>query len=297
MSLDRCAVIGLGPMGHPIAATLLAAGTDLVVWNRTASRADDLVARGARRAPTPQDAAAPVILSVLPDVPQLRALLDAPTRQAWAAAGARLVVLSTTGPHQVRELAEELAEDGIAVVDAPVSGGVPGAAAGTLAIMVGGADDDVAAVRPVLETIGGTVQHLGPLGSGAVAKLCNQVVVGGTLASLVEAVALARRSGLDVDQLLSVLEGGLARSEVLAQKRQKLLEREYSLGGSTDNHVKDLRYATTAAADAALTARLLPALLELYTDAVEAGGGQQDHAVIQELYLQDPAAVRPARGG
>ena len=286
MNTPRIAVIGLGPMGHPIAATLLDAGLTPLVWNRTASRADDLVAAGAIRAERPADAAAPVILSVLPDVAPLRELLDAPTRQAWGAAGARLVVLSTTGPEQVIELAEELAADGIAVVDAPMSGGVAGAAAGTLSLMVGGTRDDVAAVLGVLEVIGGTVVHLGPLGSGMVAKLCNQIVVGGTLAALAEAFALARRSGLDVQQLVTLLEGGLARSEVLAQKKDKLIEREYSLGGSADNQVKDLRYATSAAESAGLPARLLPALLGLYRESVDRGDGGQDHAVVQELYLE-----------
>lgn len=287
MNTPRIAVIGLGPMGHPIAATLLDARLTPVVWNRTASRADDLVAAGAIRAVSPADAAVPVILSVLPDVAPLRELLDARTRQAWGAVGARLVVLSTTGPEQVIELAEDLAADGIAVVDAPMSGGVAGAAAGTLSLMVGGAREDVVAVLGVLQVIGGTVAHLGPLGTGMVAKLCNQIVVGGTLAALAEAIALARRSGLDVQQLLDLLEGGLARSEVLTQKRDKLLEREYSLGGSADNQVKDLRYATAAAESAGLPARLLPTLLELYLETVGRGEGGQDHAVVQELYL-DP---------
>lgn len=285
MQSSRIAVIGLGPMGHPLAATLLTAGMTPVVWNRTASRADDLVAAGARRAETPVQAAAEVILSVLPDVSQLRELLDAPTRAAWGALGARLVIMSTTGPEQVRALAEELAADGIAVVDAPMSGGVAGAADGTLSIMVGGAQEDVAAVRPVLETVGGTVLHLGPLGAGSVAKLCNQIVVGGTLAALAEAFGLARRAGLEVETVTKLLEGGLARSEVLAQKKDKLMAREYPLGGSTTNQVKDLRYATAAAEATGLPARLLPALLELYTDAVEDGFGEQDHASVQELFL------------
>ncbi|GAA1489648.1 NAD(P)-dependent oxidoreductase [Brachybacterium sacelli] len=289
MDSARVAVIGLGPMGHPLAATLLDAGLTTVVWNRTASRADDLVAAGAIRAAGPAEAAAPVILSVLPDVAPLRELLDAPTREAWGAAGARVVVLSTTGPEQVVALAEELAPDGIAVVDAPMSGGVAGAAAGTLSIMVGGAEEDVAAVLPVLGTIGGIVLHLGPLGTGTVAKLCNQIVVGGTLAALAEAFSLARRSGLDVEQLVTLLEGGLARSEVLAQKKEKFVGREYSLGGSAANQVKDLTYATAAAEGAALPARLLPALLELYLETVDRGDGGKDHAVVQELYL-DPEA-------
>lgn len=286
MDTPTVAVLGLGPMGHPIAENLLDAQPGLVVWNRTAERADDLVAAGAQLASAPAEAAAPVIVSVLPDVAQLRSLLDAPTREAWAEAGAHLVVMSTTGPDQVIDLAQELAADGIGVVDAPMSGGVDGATAGTLSIMVGGADEHVAAVRGVLEAIGTTVLHLGPLGSGAVAKLCNQIVVAGTLASLGEALGLARRSGLDVENLVEVLAGGLADSEVLTQKREKLLTREYPLGGSLTNQVKDLRYAAAAAERAQLPARLLPALLDLSVEGVETGHGHEDHTVVQELYLQ-----------
>lgn len=285
MQQPSAAVIGLGPMGHPIAENLLAAHRPVAVWNRTPQRADDLVAAGALRAETLADAAAPVILSVLPDVHQLQALLTPEVRAAWATAGARLVVLSTTGPEQVRALAAELAADGIPVVDAPVSGGVAGARAATLSIMVGGAEGDVAAVRGVLEDVGRTVLHLGPLGSGATAKLCNQVVVAGTLASLGEALALARRSDLDIDALLTLLQGGLAASEVLTQKRENLARRSYPLGGSTDNQVKDLRYATEAADRVGLPARMVPALLALFEAAVEEGHGQEDHAAVQELFL------------
>jgi 2-hydroxy-3-oxopropionate reductase len=285
VDISSASVIGLGPMGHPVAANLLAALPQLTVWNRTASRGDDLVAAGAQRAATPADAAAPVILSVLPDVRQLRELLDAPTRAAWAEAGAHLIVLSTTGPAEITALAEELGAEGIRVIDAPVSGGVAGAAAGMLSIMVGAEAEDLAVVRPVLEAIGTTIVHLGPVGSGAIGKLCNQVVVAGTLGALAEALGLARRSGLDPQQVVTLLEGGLARSEVLAQKREQLLSRQYPLGGSLDNQVKDLNYATAAAAEQGLAARLLPVLLEMSQEAVGQGHGQDDHSVLQELYL------------
>ncbi|OFT50721.1 hypothetical protein HMPREF3159_11945 [Brachybacterium sp. HMSC06H03] len=278
-------MIGLGPMGHPIAANLLAAGRTVAVWNRTPSRADDLVAAGALRARTLSEAAAPAILSVLPDVHQLQTLLSAEVRRAWSNAGARLVVLSTTGPEAVRGLAADLAPDGITVVDAPVSGGVAGARAATLSIMVGGTEEDVLAVRGILESIGSTVLHLGPLGSGATAKLCNQIVVAGTLASLGEALGLARRSGLDIESLLTVLRGGLANSEVLAQKQENLLARDYPLGGSTDNQVKDLQYARAAGDTVGLPARMIPVLLDLYEDTVDADRGQQDHSSVQELFL------------
>lgn len=285
MQKPAVTVIGLGPMGHPIAENLLAAGRKVAVWNRTPSRADDLVAAGALRARTLSEAAAPVILSVLPDVHQLQVLLSPEVRRAWSNAGARLVVLSTTGPEAVRGLAADLAPDGIPVIDAPVSGGVAGARAATLSIMVGGTEEDVLAVRGILESIGSTVLHLGPLGSGATAKLCNQIVVAGTLASLGEALGLARRSGLEIDSLLTVLRGGLANSDVLAQKQKNLLARDYPLGGSADNQVKDLLYARTAADAVELPARMIPLLLDLFEDVVETGRGQQDHASVQELFL------------
>lgn len=280
-------VLGLGPMGAPIARNLLASGRPTTVWNRTRLRAEAFAADGARVADTVADAAADVVLVVLPDVPQLREILDEAALAALEATGSLLVITSTTSPEQVRALAEELAPRGVRVLDAPMSGGVAGAAAGTLSLMVGGAEEDVARARPVLETIGGTLTHLGPLGAGSLAKLCNQVVVAGTLASLAEAYGLARAGGIDAEGLTEVLAGGLAASEVLTQKRDKLLQRDYTLGGSTDNQVKDLRYATAALEQAGVAGRLTPVLLAAYTEVVERGGGQLDHAAVQELYLDE----------
>lgn len=279
------AVLGLGPMGLPIARTLLSAGMPTTVWNRTRSKADALAAEGAVVAGSVAEAAADVVLSVLPDVPQLRSLLDEETIAALGAAGSLLVVMSTTSADLVQALGEDLAPHGIRVLDAPMSGGVAGAAAGSLSLMIGGAAADVARASPVLEIIGGTLTHLGELGAGSVTKLCNQIVVAGTLASLGEAFALARASGIDPAQLAQVLGGGLAAGEVLRQKQDKLLTRDYSLGGSTDNQVKDLLYATAAMEAADVPARLLPVLLDAFQELVERGAGQQDHAAIQELFL------------
>lgn len=280
-------VLGLGPMGAPIARNLLASGRSTTVWNRTRSRAEAFAADGARVAATVAEAAADVVLVVLPDVPQLREILDEVALDALEAAGSLLVITSTTSPEQVRALAEELAPRGVRVLDAPMSGGVAGAAAGTLSLMVGGAEEDVARARPVLETIGATLTHLGPLGAGSLAKLCNQVVVAGTLASLAEAYGLARAGGIDPGRLTEVLAGGLAASEVLTQKQDKLLARDYALGGSTDNQVKDLRYATAAMERAGMSGRLTPVLLAAYTEVIERGGGQLDHAAVQELFLDE----------
>jgi len=274
-------------MGMPMARNLLAAGMPTTVWNRTRSKAEPLAADGAHLADSVAEAAADVVLSVLPDVPQLRSLLDEEALAALGAAGTLLVVTSTTSPEQVQALGEELAPHGIGVLDAPMSGGVAGAAAGTLSLMVGGAEEDLFRARPVLEVIGATLTHLGPLGAGALTKLCNQVVVAGTLASLGEAFGLARAGGIDPQQLTRVLSGGLAASEVLTQKQDKLLSRDYALGGSADNQVKDLLYATAAMEQVEMPGRLTPVLLQAYQDLVERGRGQQDHAAVQELFLRE----------
>lgn len=274
-------------MGLPIARNLLSSGMPTTVWNRTPSKAEPLTADGAILAETVADAAADVVLSVLPDVPQLLSLLDEAALAAFGAAGTLLVVTSTTSPEQVRSLGEDLAPHGITVLDAPMSGGVAGAAAGSLSLMVGGTAEAAARARPVLEIIGGTITHLGPLGAGSLTKLCNQVVVAGTLASLGEAFGLARAGGIDPAQLVTVLSGGLAASEVLTQKQEKFLSRDYSLGGSTDNQVKDLLYATAAMEQVEVAGRLTPVLLEAYQELVARGAGQEDHAAVQELFLRE----------
>ncbi|QNN82535.1 NAD(P)-dependent oxidoreductase [Brachybacterium sp. Z12] len=281
------AVLGLGPMGLPIARNLLDAGFSTTVWNRTRARAEELLDDGAIVADDIAAAACDVVLSVLPDVGPLQDLLDEAALAAFAEAGTVLVVMSTTGPQQVRALGDLLSPHGIRVVDAPMSGGVAGAAAGALSLMIGGDDADVARIRPVLAPLSQVVTHLGALGAGSLAKLCNQIVVAGTLAALGEAFGLARASGIDAAQLAQVLGGGLASSEVLTQKQDKLLRRDYSLGGSTDNQVKDLVYATEAMGATEVEARLLPVLLEAYQEIVDRGDGQLDHAAVQELYATD----------
>ncbi|MEJ5914993.1 NAD(P)-dependent oxidoreductase [Pseudokineococcus sp. 1T1Z-3] len=279
------AVLGLGPMGAPVAANLLRADVDLTVWNRTAARADQLVEAGARRAETVADVDADVVLSLLPDVPQLLEHLTDDVLAAWGRRGTTLVVMSTTSPGRVRDLADRCEPVGVHVVDAPMSGGDKGAREATLSLMVGATEPDMERVRPVLEVLGTTVVHLGGPGAGSVAKLCNQVVVAGTVTLLAEALALAARSGVDPGQVTRVLAGGLAASAVLDQKRDKLVGREYSLGGSVRNQVKDLDYAAAAAADAGLTLPLLEAVSQAFRD-VAAEHGDDDHTAVQERYLR-----------
>ncbi|WP_202977052.1 NAD(P)-dependent oxidoreductase [Ornithinimicrobium flavum] len=185
-----------------MAHALADAGFTVTAWNRTPARAEELAAVAAevRSAATPREVAhaAATVVTMLPDLPQVREQLDGPDglRAGWARRDAGvdplLVVMGTVSPVSLVELAEELADDGIHVVDAPVSGGPIGARERRLSIMVGGEETDVARLRPVLAAMGTTIRHMGALGTGQLTKACNQAVVGGTLAALGEAVRLAR---------------------------------------------------------------------------------------------------------
>ncbi|MCK9792354.1 NAD(P)-dependent oxidoreductase [Isoptericola sp. 4D.3] len=279
--------VGTGPMGAPMARNLLSAGFDVILWNRTAAKAED-VARGEPRATVaaaPADAARPVVVVMLPDLPQVRDVVDRPDglRAGWRAAGTAdpvLVVMSTVSPVAVTAWARELAADGIRLVDAPVSGGVEGAGAGSLSIMAGGADADVAAVGPVLDAMGATVRHLGPVGAGSLAKTCNQIVVGGTLNALAEAVAIARQGGLDVETVLEVLGAGLAGSRLLSDKSRRYLTGDYAHGGACRTQLKDLEFGIAAGRALGVDTALTEVARDRYQRMVDRGDAELDHSAV-----------------
>jgi 2-hydroxy-3-oxopropionate reductase len=277
-------LLGLGPMGAPVAANLVRGLGALTVWNRTPGKADDLVALGARQAASPADAAADIVLTVLPDLPQVESVLLGPEGllAGWRRARVPepvLVVHGTVSPVAMRTFAEGLRrEHGVRVVDAPMSGGVPGAERGALSLMVGGDPADVAALAPVFAPIASTVVHFGPSGSGQLAKACNQVVVAGTIAALCEALCLADHYGLPRADLLSALAGGLAGSTVLDQKRERWLREDFAGGGSARNQLKDLRFAREAAEAAGAPSELTALLHEQFDRMVAAGDGDLDHS-------------------
>jgi 3-hydroxyisobutyrate dehydrogenase-like beta-hydroxyacid dehydrogenase len=283
MSAPDVSLLGLGRMGEPIARRLLAGLGSLTVWNRTPTKAEALRSAGARVVTRPADAAAAVTLTVLTDLADVEELLDGEDGllAGWAATGVPrpvLVVHGTVSPVGVAALAERLAGAGIDVVDAPVSGGVPGAESGALSVMVGGTPEAVDRAWPVLSLVGSTVRHLGPPGAGEVAKACNQVVVAGTIGALSEALLLADANGIDRGQLLELLGGGLAGSEVLRQKRDRWLTGDYEGGGSTANQLKDLRFVAETAAAAGLTLPIAATLRAVFEQAVDDGEGDLDHS-------------------
>jgi 2-hydroxy-3-oxopropionate reductase len=275
--------VGLGVMGRPMARNLVRAGHRVVVWNRGAGPAAELAAAGATVAPTPAElaAAAPMVLTMLPDLPQVEEVLRRDDGLlAGMHQGSVLVVMGTVSPVEVRDLGGRLEPAGVAVVDAPVSGGDVGAEQATLSIMVGGRPEDVTRVRPYLEAMGTTVDHLGPLGAGQLAKACNQIVVAATLTALSEALVLARRGGLDPQRVFAVLGGGLAASRVLEVKGPKLLGGDFRPGGAAAFQHKDLGFALAAAREEGVALPLTALVDQLYGAARWNGFGDDDHSVV-----------------
>lgn len=282
-------IIGLGAMGRPMAEHLLAARGTLHLAGRT-RRHRDLEERGATWASSPRElaASADVVLSMLPDLPQLETALDGQDGMLAAGRPLLLLVASTSSPTGVRALAERLAAetDGrVRVVDCPVSGGVDGAAAGTLSIMLGGSDADAAEAASILAPCG-TPVHLGPLGAGQVAKSANQLVVGATMLAIAEATVLAERSGIDVDRLWTLLAGGYAGSNLLRSNHRRLVDEDYAPGGLARYMVKDLGFAADVASATSTQPALLPALRDAYAELVAAGHGDEDLSVARRFVAE-----------
>jgi len=282
--INDVSLIGLGPMGLPIARRILATGHPLTVWNRTPGKADSL--DGANIASTPREAAARTVLTVLPDLPQVAEVMTGQSGllAGWREAGIEhptLVIHGTVSPAAVVEFGNWMkSEHGVAVVDAPMSGGTIGAEQGRLSLMMGGDEALIESLRPMLSCFATTIARLGGPGAGATAKICNQIVVASTVTALAESVNLARHAGLDVATLLTVLAGGLAASEVLTQKGVAYRDEDFSGGGSAKNQLKDLRFALETGDAATVSMPLTSTLTALFEKMISDGDGDLDHTGI-----------------
>ncbi|WP_022917538.1 NAD(P)-dependent oxidoreductase [Ruania albidiflava] len=278
-------VLGLGAMGAPMTRRLLEAGKHVVISSRREK--PDLVTAGATWASTPREvgAAADAVLLMLPDLPEVEEVLDGPDGLLAEAGDLLVMIGSTSSATGVRELDQRLraaSGDRVRVLDCPVSGGQDGAEAGTLSIMVGGTEEDAALAGELLAPCGNPV-HLGPLGAGEVAKACNQMVVAATILAIGEASVLAERSGLDLEQMWTLLGGGYAGSTLLRSRHRKVVDGEYSASGMAKYMVKDLTFATDVAEVTGTNAALLPALRAAFTELVENGLGDLDMSVTRKF--------------
>jgi 3-hydroxyisobutyrate dehydrogenase-like beta-hydroxyacid dehydrogenase len=222
--------IGLGLMGRPMAANLLKAGYDLTVWNRTASRADDLVAQGAKRAATPREvaAASEVLFTIVSDPPALESVLWGETGVfAGLRRGSVLVDSSTVSPSLERRIAAAAASQGAEFLEAPVTGGTWGAEKGELVFMVGGEAETLKRIEPVLGVLGKRWFHLGPHGAGQTVKLAMNLLLVLEVEAFAEALALVTRAGLPGERLFEVMQTSMGRSGLLDIKGPMMLKGEY----------------------------------------------------------------------
>lgn len=294
--------LGLGAMGLPMAGHLAdhcaSAGDRLLVWNRTPGRAGELGDRGVVEFDDPVALVgeSDVVFVMLPDLPELIALVNAPVGLlSGIHHRVTLVVCSSVSPAGVREFAEDTTRrtNGlVSVVDAPVSGGTEGATAGTLAIMVGGDTAAVETAWPALASMGTTVRHLGPVGSGALAKVCNQMVVAATMVALSEASVVAEAAGVSVEGLLEVLAGGLAASQVLAIKSANLVTRTYTATGKARYMTKDLGFAIVEAGRVRADVSQTSLSLDRFVAVDEAGWGDDDVSVVHSLIRERSGLTR-----
>ena len=281
--MTTIAFIGLGIMGRPMAVNLAKAGHTVVGYNRTAPETDFLAEHGGRIAESIADAvqSADVVAVMVPDSPDVEAVLDGDDGVFSHAAPDTLVIdFSSIRPDVSSRLAAEAERRGLAMLDAPVSGGEPGAIAGTLSIMVGGPETAFIRAAPVLDAVGATVVHVGPNGAGQTVKAANQLIVAGNIQLLCEAMVFLERSGVDIDAAVSVLGGGLAGSAVLKQKAQKMIDREFSPGFRIDLHHKDLAIVTDAARGTGVVLPLNALMTTLMAAARANGDGQLDHSAL-----------------
>ncbi len=274
---------GMGTMGAAMAANLARAGFPLTVWNRSEGKAVLPVSLGATEASTPRELAAGVDLVVVcvSDTPDVEAVLFGADGVAEGLAPGGLVIdCSTIAPGATRSFAERLAARGIAMVDAPVSGGSEGAQKGTLTIMVGGEETDVERARPVLAAMGTSITHMGPVGSGQATKAVNQVILCGNYLGVAEGMVLAIKSGLDPEKVVAALSGGAARSWVLENRSGRMIADEYPLGFRIALHLKDVTIALELAREVGAALPVTALASQIENGLVAQGHGDDDNSAL-----------------
>lgn len=286
--------IGLGVMGAPMARNLLAAGFEVIVWNRSPEPAAELVEAGARGADGPAAVAAEadILISIVSDDAALRAVLGG--QQGAIAAmrpGALAIDMSTVSPALARELAEQATARGVGFLDAPVSGGDVGAREGALSIMVGGEPAEVERARPIFEVLGSRVTHVGGAGAGQVAKACNQVLVAVIFAGLAEALVLGSKLGVDAAAILDAVGGGMAANRIMEVRRDNFLDHDFAPGFKVDLHHKDLEIALGAGGEVDAPLPLTAEVQQMLRQLRAAGHGDEDDSALLRV-AEERAAHR-----
>lgn len=283
MARQKVAVIGTGLMGRPMAENLLKAGYEVTVFNRSSGNPQALAKLGATVAATPAEAVqhADLVMTMLPNGSVVSEVLLGGVFEA-AQPGTLFVDMSSIHPAIARDLAAAAQTGGLRFVDAPVSGGTGGAVRGELAIMAGGPEDWIAEARPVLDVLG-TVTHVGPSGSGQLAKLVNQAIVAVTIGAVAEGLTLARAGGADPARVREAILGGFAQSRILSEHGARMIERRFEPGGTMTTQIKDLDAALDVAASVGAAMPLTIRARELFAEYATGDGGARagdDHSAL-----------------
>lgn len=284
---EKIGFIGLGIMGRGMVQNLLNAGFVVTIWNRSAERMTPLIEAGALAGASPADVAAKsdITLLCVSDTPDVEAVILGEDGVLFGAnAGSLVVDHSTISPTATQTIAARLAEKGVHMLDAPISGGSEGAAKGTLSIMVGGEAAQFARALPIFEAMGKTITHVGPTGAGQTVKLVNQILVVVTMLGVSEALLFAQAGGLDLEKTLTAVSGGAAGSWSLSNRGPQMIQRDWRPGFTIDLQQKDLRLVLEAADQFGVPALGTSLIFQLYRTLQQQGlGSDGNHALLKAL--------------
>jgi len=278
-------VIGLGAIGEPIAHNL-SSKFQIQIWNRNPQKCLNFKANSVSIAQNLNSFDAGVILTVLPNSDEVIEVLHNGLLETLDKDDL-LVVMGTVSPESMFEINELVGTKGARAVDAPVSGGDVGAQEARLSIMVGGGSQDYARILPFLKVIGTSIKHVGEIGSAQGLKACNQILVGGNLVAIAEALSLSRKFGISDQDFFDVISNGLAGSTTLTTKWSKLISGDFSNGGKSSFQLKDLLIALEAASGAGLKLPLTQLLSDMYQEHIDKGNSDLDHSSIIKSYESD----------
>jgi len=275
--------IGLGIMGKPMSRNLMKAGHELVVFDIRPEPMAELASEGAARGLSPRDVAArtDIVITMLPDGPEVEQVILGPEGVLEAARPGLIVAdMSSISPVVARKVGAECSKRGVEFLDAPVSGGEPGAINATLAIMVGGEATTFQKMLPIFQAMGKTITLTGPVGAGNITKLANQIMVAVNIAAVGEALALAAKAGVDPEVVFNAVKGGLAGSAVLNAKAPMILSRNFKPGFRIRLHYKDLRNALNAAESLSVPLPVTSLVQQMLAALINEGEGDLDHSGI-----------------
>ncbi len=284
--MERIGFIGLGIMGKPMVRNLIEAGYSPVVHNRSRAAVDELVGEGANAAFTPKEVAekSDVVITMLPDSPEVEQVVLGPGGVIEGLREGMLFVdMSTIAPATSRTIYDRFKEKGVESLDAPVSGGEVGAKEGTLSIMVGGTEDAFERAQPFFEIMGKNIVLIGGPAAGQLTKACNQIVVGVTIQAVAEALALARKAGVDAAKVREVLLGGFAGSRIMELHGQRILDGNFQPGFKIRLHRKDLAIALQTGRELSLPLLATSQVAELMNALLATDRGELDHSALSLL--------------